>query len=233
MSSLAQDTLMGSSSVETDIIAATAAVDIAVDEGQPNEDQDLYDYNDEIENEKHQRKMTRLALRDQISENGYALRATLNSETIKGYFPSPLAMEEMSIEDITAEIPAEDLRDVGSIRDQIFMPAAFFQRWVRPTIRVQKALKQSQDQGLPGGMDAAMLASIFDQSVMDLNKPISTNMSDNEALRAMVYHTKDDKTHQFLPMEEGRKGLTKGLMSALQKLKQVAELPDEGTLSLG
>ncbi len=48
-----------------------------------------------------------------------------------------------------------------------------------------------------------MLASIFDQSVMDLNKPISINMADNEALRAMVYHTKDDKTHQFLPMEEG------------------------------
>ncbi len=75
-----------------------------------------------------------------------------------------------------------------------------------------------------------MLASIFDQSVMDLNKPISSNMAENEALRAMVYHTKDDKTHQVLPMEEGRKGLTKGLMSALQKLKQVAKLPDEKTL---
>ena len=31
-------------------------------------------------------------------------------------------------------------------------------------------------------------------------------------------------------MEEGRKGLTKGLMSALQKLKQMAKLPDEKTL---
>ena len=72
--------------------------------------------------------MARLALRDQISENGYALRATLNSETIKGYFPSPLAMEEMSIEGIMADIPAEDLHYVGSIKDRIFMPAAFFQR---------------------------------------------------------------------------------------------------------
>jgi hypothetical protein len=206
---------MGSSSVKTEIIAATAAVDITVDEGQPNEDQDLYDYNDEIDKEKHQRRMARLALREQISENGYALRATLKNEIIKGYFPSPLAMEEMYIEDIMAEIPAEDLRYVGSIKDRIFMPAEFFQRWVRPTIRVQKALKQSQNQELPGGMEAAMLASIFDQSVMDLNKPISSNMADDEALRAMVYHTKDDKTNQFLPMEEGRKGLTKGLMSAL------------------
>ncbi len=75
-----------------------------------------------------------------------------------------------------------------------------------------------------------MLASIFDQSVMDLNKPISTNIADNEALRAMVYHTKDDETHQFLPTEEGRKGLTKGLTSALQKLRQLARLPDERTL---
>ncbi len=96
---------------------------------------------------------------------------------------------------------------------------------------MRKALEQSQNKELLGGMEAAMLASILDQSVMDLNKPISTNMADNEALRAMVYHTKDDETHQLVPMEEGRKGLTKGLVSALQKLRQLAQLPDERTLS--
>jgi hypothetical protein len=88
---------MGSSSVETEIIAATAAVDIAVDEGQQSDDQDLYDYNREIDKEKHERRMTRLALRDQFSENGFALRKALKNESIKGYFPSPLEMEEMSI----------------------------------------------------------------------------------------------------------------------------------------
>ncbi len=31
-------------------------------------------------------------------------------------------------------------------------------------------------------------------------------------------------------MEEGRKALTRGILSALQKLKQVAQLPDEDTL---
>jgi hypothetical protein len=79
-------------------------------------------------------------------------------------------------------------------------------------------------------MEAAMLASIFDQSVMDLNKPLNGNLADNRALRAMVMHTKDDTTHQFLPMEEGGKALARGLISALQKLKQVAQLPDEDTL---
>jgi hypothetical protein len=44
------DALTGSSSVEIQIIAATAAVDIAVDEGQQSDDQDLYDYNREIDN---------------------------------------------------------------------------------------------------------------------------------------------------------------------------------------
>jgi hypothetical protein len=48
---------------------------------------------------------------------------------------------------------------------------------------------------------------------MDLNKPISGNL-----------------THQFIPMEEGRKSLTRGLTSALQKRRQVAQLPDENTL---
>ncbi len=37
-------------------------------------------------------------------------------ETIKGYYPSPLAMEEMSIGGIITEIPVEDLRYVGSIK---------------------------------------------------------------------------------------------------------------------
>ncbi len=78
-------------------------------------------------------------------------------------------MEEVSIEDIMTEIPVEDLRYVGSIKDRIYMPALFFQKWVLPTIRVRKALEQSQNGELPGGMEAAMLASIFDQSVMDLN----------------------------------------------------------------
>jgi hypothetical protein len=111
------------------------------------------------------------------------------------------------------------------------MTADFFQKWARPTIRrVQKALKQSQDQGVAGGMEAAMLASIFDQSVIDLNRPISGNLADIRALRALVVHTNNDTTHQFLPMEECGKALTRGITSALQKLKQVAQLPDEDTL---
>jgi hypothetical protein len=96
---------------------------------------------------------------------------------------------------------------------------------------VRKALEHVHKGELPGGIEAAMLASIFDQSIMDLNKPISANIADNKALRAMVYHTKDDKTHQFIPMEEGRKGLTKGLTSSLQKLRQMARVPDERTLN--
>jgi hypothetical protein len=79
-------------------------------------------------------------------------------------------------------------------------------------------------------MEAAMLASIFDQSVIDLNGSISGNLADIRALRAMVVHTNNDLTHQFLPMEEGGKALTRGMLSALQKLKQVAQLPDEDTL---
>jgi hypothetical protein len=91
-------------------------------------------------------------------------------------------MEEMSVVDIISEIPDEDLLHVGTIQDRVYMTADFFRTWVRPTIRVQKALKQSQDQGLPGGMETAMLASIFDQSVTNFNG----NLADIRALRAMV-----------------------------------------------
>jgi hypothetical protein len=129
-----------------------------------------------------------------------------------------------------SEIPDEDLAHVVSIQDRIYMTADFVRKWILPTIRVQKALKQSQDQELPGGMEAAMLASIFEQSIMDRNKPIDGNLADIRALRAMVIHTRDNTTHQFLPMEEGGKALSRALTSALQKLKQVAQLPNEETL---
>jgi hypothetical protein len=135
MSSLVPDALMSSPSVETEIIVATATVDMAVEEGQLSDDQDSsYDRNRLLDKEKHERRMARLALRDQISENGFALRRELKNESIKGYFPSPLEMEEMSVEDIMTEIPVEDLRYVGSVKDRIYMPASFFQKWILPTI---------------------------------------------------------------------------------------------------
>ncbi len=144
MSSLSQDARMSSSSVESEIIAATAAVDIAVEDGQLSDDQDSHDRERLLYREKQEREMKRLAVRELISENGFALRKELKNESIKGYFPSPLEMEEMSVEDIMTEIPVEDLRYVGSVKGRIYMPASFFQKWTLPTIRVRKALEQSQ-----------------------------------------------------------------------------------------
>jgi hypothetical protein len=215
MSSLVQDIEMSSSTAEAEATAATAAAEMAIENGQLSDDQDSHDRERLLWKEKQERELKRRAVRDLISENGFALRNELKKESIMGYFPSPLEMEEMSVEDIMTEIPVEDLRYVGSVKGRIYLPASIFQKWLLPTIRVRKALEQAQKGELPGGMEAAMLASIFDQSIMSLNKPISTNIAENEALRAMVYHTKDDKTHQFLPMEEGRRGLTKGLTSTL------------------
>ena len=72
MSSLSQDAHMSSSSVETEISAATAAVDIAVEDGQLSDDQDSYDRERVLDKEKHERAMKRLAVRDLISDNGFA-----------------------------------------------------------------------------------------------------------------------------------------------------------------
>ncbi len=101
-------------------------------------------------------------------------------------------MEEMSIEDIMREIPPEDLHNVGTVKDRIYMPVDFVQKWVLPTIRVQKALKEAQDGYFHGEMEAAMLASIFDQSVMHFNKLISVNLADNRdyTIDLPVYYIK-------------------------------------------
>jgi hypothetical protein len=213
MSSPVPDALMGSTSVEAEAIAAVATIDMSVDNNQGAEDGEVPDFIEVRKEESRQREIRRETLRKRFASNGSALRKTLTSETIKGLYPSPLLMEEMSIADIMSDFPDEDLPHVGTIQDRVYMTADFFRKWVRPTIRVQKALKQSQDQGLPGGMEAAMLASILDQSVMDLNRLNNGNLADIRALRAMVIHTRDDTIHQFLPMEEGGKALVRGMIT--------------------
>ncbi len=110
----------------------------------------------------------------------------LSEPIINHDYASPLAMEEVSVEDIMSEIPTEDLLHVGTIRDRIFMPASFAQKYILPTVKVQKALKLHADNNLPGGVETALLFSIFDQSVMDLNRPVRDNLTENAALRAMV-----------------------------------------------
>ncbi len=87
MSSPVPDTHMSSSSVEAEIIVTTAAVDIAVEDGQLSDEQNPYDRDRVLDKEKHERRMARLALRVLISENGFALRRELKNESIMDIFP--------------------------------------------------------------------------------------------------------------------------------------------------
>ncbi len=171
-----------------------------------------------------------VALRDSLASSGLAMRKVLRGDIMKGYFASPLAMTEMSIEDMMLEIPTEDLRHVGTIKDRIYMPVHFVQKWVLPTIQVRKALQLLEDKSLPGGIETAMLYSIYDQSVMDLTRSTSANLADNHALRAMVAHAKDDTVKHLSLMKEGSQSQTNGLLAALQQIKEVTHLPNADIL---
>jgi hypothetical protein len=136
MSSTAQDALMSSSSVESEAIAAVATINMSVDNTQNAEDGEDTDFVRVMKERARQRKARGEKVRKRIAENGFALRRTLMGESIKRYYSSPVTMEEMSIADILSEIPDEDLPFVSSVKDRIYMPAEFFQKWIRPTIRV-------------------------------------------------------------------------------------------------
>ena len=132
-------------------------------------------------------------------------------------------MEEMSIADVMSEIPDEDLPFVSSVKDWIYMPAEFFQKWVRRPLECKKHPNNPKTENCQGAWKPQCLPPFLtNRSWTWISPSINGNLADNRALRAMVLHTKDDNTHQFLPMEEGGENLAKGLISALQKLKQVA-----------
>jgi hypothetical protein len=100
MSSSVQDTHMVSSSVESEVIAAVATINMSVGNVQNAEDGEISDYIQVRKEEARQRDARRDTLRIKIAENGYALRKALKGEAIRGFYPSPLAMEEMSIIDL-------------------------------------------------------------------------------------------------------------------------------------
>ena len=206
MSSLNPSDISIAKSVLTGPLPASAEKTTVGKETDNNEmEENLIDYNEVDDIVNHSRETKRKILRDALAENGFALRNVLLSEPIINHYASPLAMEEMSVEDIMSEIPTEDLLHVGTIQDRIIMPASFAQKYILPTVKVQKALKLHADNNLPGGIETAMLFAIFDQSVMDLNKPVSDNLAENAALRAMVSYTGDDSVHQSSLLKRRKK----------------------------
>ena len=115
----------------------------AIEEDDSSEvDEELIDYNEQEEIEAAMKAAELVALKEMLTNNVHALRDILRSEKVKAHYVSPFSGENtMSIEGILQEIPKEDLHEVGTVRDRIFMPASFMQKWIIPTIRARNALK--------------------------------------------------------------------------------------------
>ncbi len=129
-----EDASMATTSAETETSTTKAILTMSIDNTENAEDGEEFDLEQVRKKEALQRKARGDSMRKRIADNGFALRKALTGATIKGYYPSPLAMEEMSMSDMLSEIPDEDLRFVSSIKDRIYMPAEFFQKWVRPLL---------------------------------------------------------------------------------------------------
>jgi hypothetical protein len=95
---------------------------------------------------------------------------------------------------------------------------------------VRKALKQSNQGNLPGGIETAIMFAFFDDSVMDYTNTIGDNLTDNAMLRAMVNHAKDHTLDHTTFMREGSMGLRRGTTAALNQLGNVSKLPKQDEL---
>jgi hypothetical protein len=202
------------------------------DEDSSENDEELIDYNEaELEaaikaTQDEMKVLERVASKEMLTYNGYALREILRSEKVKSHYASPFSEEDaMSIEDILGEIPKADLHEVGTVRDRIFMPASFVQKWLIPTIRARNALK---DHGIkmPGGIETAMLFSLFDQSILDLTKS-RQQLDDEEAhsLRALITCAQDANYKLIERMRKGNDGIKNIARASLKQLEQVVQMP--------
>jgi hypothetical protein len=104
------------------------------------------------------------------------------------------------------------------------MPPSFVQKYILPAIKVRKALKQSNEGNLPGGIETAIMFSLFDDIVMDFTK--STITTRYAPWSIMPNDTLDHCTF----MKEGRMGLHRGTVAALRQLENVSKLPRQEEL---
>jgi hypothetical protein len=60
------------------------------------------------------------ALRDELAQNGHALRSVLMNQHIQAHYMSPMTTEqEMAIESILSEMPEDDLKAVAIVQNRI------------------------------------------------------------------------------------------------------------------
>jgi hypothetical protein len=91
---------------------------------------------------------------------------------------------------------------------------------------VHNALSAAKDRSLPGGIETAMLYSIFDQSIIDFAGASSKNDSEDSALRAVMAYATDDTTVKLLPrMKQGNAGLARSAIASLKELEEAYQLP--------
>jgi hypothetical protein len=104
------------------------------------------------------------------------------------------------------------------------MPASFVQKWVIPTIRARNALKEHGTR-LPGGIETAMLFSIFDQSILDLTKSRQQLDESAYSLRAIVACAQDANAKLIERMRKGNDGIKDIARASLKQLEQVVQMP--------
>ena len=176
--------------------------------------EEVIDYNERL-----------VALKEMLTHNGHTLREILTSEKVKAHYVSPFSEENtMSIEDILQEVPKEDLHEVGTVRNRIFMPASFVQKWLIPTIRVRNALKDHGDK-TPGGIETAMLFSIFDQSTLDPTKSRQQFDEGAHPLRALITCAQNANGGLIEKMRKGSNGIKNTARASLKQLEQVVQIP--------
>jgi hypothetical protein len=173
------------------------------------------------------KEIKKLALREKLAQNGFALRTMLMDEQIPAHYVSPMSTEdEMSVEDILAEIPEEDLQGVAIVQGHIYMPLPFARKYILPTLRVRKALYVIKDESLPGGIETAMLYSIFDQLIIDFAGTGSDMTADDSVIRAVMAYATDDTTVKLMSrMKQGNTGIARSAIASLKELEEACQLP--------
>ena len=136
------------------------------------------------------------SLTDRLHFNGSKMRQIINRDPVQSRRAISMKAATRSLEEMLEEIPLEDAEQVSTFQGQVYMPESFLEKYLLPTMQLRKCLENEaapseSDQTLPGGIETAMMHSMFNQT------KVVGDAESNRKLRALIAHA-EEQTPQLV-----------------------------------
>jgi hypothetical protein len=169
------------------------------------------------------------SLTERLHVHGLRMRQSINRDPVQVHRAISMKAATRSLEEMLELIPFEDAEQISTFQGQVYMPESFLEKYLLPTMQMRKYLENEEatsvnDQTLPGGIETAMMYSMFNQT------KVVRDAESNRKLRALIAHAEEQTPQLVDQIGQNIRSKTRSLEIYVSQLREVAQLPPLRTL---